>query len=55
MDLADSSGDIVGKVIFEEGDNCRTELDRSAKKEVKIHKPPSDWTTPETQRAKGGP
>ena len=32
VDLADSSSGIAGNAIFDEGDNCRTELDSSAKK-----------------------
>jgi len=48
VDLTDSSGGIVGNVIFEEGDVCRTELINS-EKEVRIYKPPSDWTIPMTR------
>ena len=54
VDLTDSSGGIVGNVIFEQGDVCRTELNNS-EKEVRIYKPPSDWTIPMTRHDRDEP
>ena len=54
VDLTDSSGGIVGNVIFEQGDVCRTELNDS-EKEVRIYKPPSDWTIPMTRHDRDEP
>ena len=53
VDLTDSSGSIVGNIIVDESDNCRMELDTSDKKDVKTHKPPSDWMKPDTQHEMG--
>ena len=55
MDLTDSSGDIEGNVIADEYDNCRMEVDASDKKDAKMHKPPSDWTKPDTQHERDEP
>ena len=56
VNLTDSSGGVVGNVIFEEGDVCRAELDDSSvPKDVKIYKPPTDWTIPMTRHERGEP
>ena len=55
VDLTDSSGGIVGNVIFEEGDVCRTELNSSVQKDVSIYKPPNDWTIPMTRHDRDEP
>ena len=55
VDLTDSSGGVIGNVIFEEGDVCSTELASSIPKDVKIYKPPSDWRIPMTQHERDEP
>ena len=55
VDMTDSSGGIVGNVIFEEGDVCRTELNNLVTKDVKIYKPPTDWTIPMPRRDRDEP
>ena len=55
VDLTDSTGGVVGNVLFEEGDVCRTELDSSVPKDVKIYKPPADWTIPRPRHDRNEP
>lgn len=55
VNMTDSSGGVVGNVIFEEGDVCRTELNNLVTKDVKIYKPPADWTIPSTRRDRDEP
>jgi hypothetical protein len=55
VNMTDSSGGVVGNVIFEEGDVCRTELNNLVTKDVKIYKPPADWTIPITRRDRDEP
>ncbi len=56
VDLTDSSGGVIGNVLFREGDVRRTELAAgSLPKDVKIYKPPSDWRVPMTQHERDEP
>jgi hypothetical protein len=55
VDLTNSSGGVLGSIIITEGNVKNLELTNLMKGDVKIAKPPSDWSSPIAQEARGEP